>query len=91
MRFSLVLAALLLSSCTVPVREGPGTRFLRSKCGACHLRTEPGPAALAAWLDLEEYHRDLLHLDERDVRLVREELGRSLAEPGRDSMSEQAD
>ena len=57
-----------------PVRS-PGERLHRAKCGACHLRPEPGGRDRSSWEAVLDDHAKRFPLSGDERRLLLETLG----------------
>jgi hypothetical protein len=73
-RSILIAAALLVAGCNPPVRLSPEASLVRSKCGACHPRPEPGDDAVAAWVTVRGFHEERLGLSADDSEKIRAHL-----------------
>ena len=72
MRLFLLIALVFAMGCSSPVRLSPEASLVRSKCGACHPRPDPGPATAAGWERVHGWHQERLHLSDDDVAQIRD-------------------
>ena len=70
----LVAGLLLLAACIPPVRLSPEASLVRSKCGACHPRPEPGAEAVTEWEKVYGFHQERLGLSDDDSEMIRAHL-----------------
>lgn len=73
-RLLLIAALLAAAGCNPPMRLSTEASLVRSKCGACHPRPEPGAAAAAGWEDVHGFHRERLGLSDDDAERIRAHL-----------------
>jgi len=65
-----VSSAALLTACAGGPPRSPGEQLHLSKCGACHVRPEPGRFDRAGWEAVLEGHRTRFPLEGADRRAL---------------------